>query len=68
MDMKKLLLSLLLILITCTQSFAESSVWKIRKGDSAIYLGGTFHILRQADFPLPDEFEKAYAASDMVVF
>lgn len=66
--MRKLLLSVFLVLIVCTQSFAESSVWKIQKGDSSIYLGGTFHILRQNDFPLPDEFEKAYEASEMVVF
>lgn len=66
--MKKFLLSLSLVLIVCSQTMAESSVWKIQKDESVIYLGGTFHILRQSDFPLPAEFEKAYLLSDMLVF
>ena len=66
--MKKILLSAFLVLMVCTQSLAESSVWKIQKGDAEIFLGGTFHILRQSDFPLPEEFEKAYSSSDILVF
>jgi len=33
-----------------------------------MYLGGTFHLLRPSDFPLPPEFEKAYKASELLVF
>ena len=66
--MKKILLSILLVLFFCTQSLAESSVWKVQKGESIIYLGGTFHLLRQSDFPLPIEFDKAYRDSDILVF
>lgn len=66
--MKKILLSIFLVLIFCTHSQAESSVWKIQKGDSVMYIGGTIHILRPSDFPLPAEFEKAYSFSDMLVF
>lgn len=66
--MAKILLSLTLVLLICTQALAESSVWKIQKGESVMYLGGTFHLLRQSDFPLPPEFEKAYSASDILVF
>ena len=66
--MKKILLSILLVLLICTQSLAESSVWKAQKNESVIYLGGTFHLLRQSDFPLPIEFDKAYRASDILVF
>jgi uncharacterized protein len=66
--MKKILLSVFLIFVFCTQSQAESSVWKVQKGDSVMYVGGTIHILRQSDFPLPQEFEKAYTSSDMLVF
>lgn len=33
-----------------------------------MYVGGTIHILRQSDFPLPAEFEKAYSLSNMLVF
>ncbi len=66
--MRKILLSISLVLLFCTQSLAESSVWKIQKGESVMYLGGTCHLLRQSDFPLPAEFDKAYRASDIVVF
>ena len=66
--MKKILLSIFLIFIFCTHSQAESSVWKIQKGDSVMYIGGTIHVLRPSDFPLPDEFGKAYSFSDMLVF
>ncbi len=68
MNMKKILLSVFLVFVFCAQSQAESSVWKVQKGDSVMYVGGTIHILRQSDFPLPQEFEKAYASSDMLVF
>jgi uncharacterized protein YbaP (TraB family) len=58
----------LLVLFACTWASAESSVWKAQKGKSTIYLGGTIHILREADYPLPPEFDKAYKASEVVVF
>lgn len=66
--MKFFLLSIALVLMICTQVVAETSVWKVQKGDSVMYLGGTFHLLRQSDYPLPAEFEKAYRASDVLVF
>ena len=65
--MKKILLSLFMVLFFYTYSQAESSVWKVQKGNSVMYVGGTVHILRQTDFPLPAEFEKAYSLSDMLV-
>jgi len=51
-----------------TQSLAQTSVWKVQKGESVMYLGGTCHLLRPADFPLPPEFEQAYHAADTLVF
>jgi uncharacterized protein len=66
--MKQVILTIALIVLTCTWASAESSVWKTQKGTSVMYLGGTFHILRDSDFPLPPEFDKAYKASDIVVF
>ena len=65
--MKKILLCIFLVLVFCTYSQAESSVWKIQKGNSVMYVGGTVHILRQSDFPLPAEFQKAYSLSDILV-
>ncbi len=66
--MKKIIAALVLVLSFATWVFAESSVWKAQKGASVIYLGGTCHVLRDTDFPLPPEFLTAYRASGLVVF
>jgi hypothetical protein len=36
--MKKILLTITLVLILCTQALAESSVWKVQKGASVFFL------------------------------
>ena len=66
--MKKILSAFALVLSVCHVAFAESSVWKAQKGSAVVYLGGTCHILRESDYPLPPEFERAYRASDILVF
>ena len=66
--MKRGILSLTMVFFVCTWASAESSVWKAQKDECVIYLGATCHILRQADYPLPPEFDKAYRASEIVVF
>jgi uncharacterized protein len=66
--MPKRTLFALFALASCTALTAASSVWKITKGDRTLYLGGTCHILRASDFPLPPEFDAAFAASEVVVF
>lgn len=66
--MKNVIWGILLVLFVCTGALAESSVWKAQKGNSIIYLGGTCHVLREADFPLPPEFDQAYKASEILVF
>ena len=66
--MKRFIVGIALVLFACTWASAESSVWKAQKGTSIIYLGGSCHLLRETDFPLPPEFDKAYRASEMVVF
>lgn len=48
--------------------FAQTSVWKVSSGTDVIYLGGSCHLLRPSDFPLPSAFEEAYAAADHLVF
>lgn len=67
--MLKALSALLLVLTLLPASLlAQSSVWKVSKGDQSLYLGGTCHLLRKSDYPLPAEFDLAYAASDTLVF
>lgn len=47
---------------------AESSVWAVRLNGDAVYLGGTVHLLRPGDYPLPAEFELAYEQADQIYF
>jgi uncharacterized protein YbaP (TraB family) len=46
----------------------QSSVWRVEKGGHHLYMGGTIHLLRKEDYPLPDVFEQAYADSTKLVF
>ena len=48
--------------------FAQTSIWKIQKNDEIIYLGGTIHLLRAKDYPLPIEYEKAYQNANSIYF
>ena len=66
--MKKGIVSIVTVLFMCTWASAETSVWKVQKDTSVMYLGATFHMLRETDYPLPSEFDKAYKASEIVVF
>ena len=65
--LKHLLISILLTAYSLT-SQAETSVWKVSKGQEAVYIGGTVHLLRSTDFPLPGEFDIAYHNSDRIFF
>jgi uncharacterized protein YbaP (TraB family) len=55
-------------LLCLSQAKADTSVWSVRSGDNIIYLGGTVHLLRPGDYPLPSEFEEAYQASSELYF
>lgn len=56
------------LLFLCVELFARSSVWKISDSKHTMYIGGTIHVLRASDYPLPQEFDEAYSQSDYVVF
>jgi uncharacterized protein YbaP (TraB family) len=66
--MKTLVISVLCNLIVVLSAVADTSVWKIQSNGTVTYLGGTCHVLRRSDYPLPKEFETAYADSSVVVF
>jgi uncharacterized protein YbaP (TraB family) len=66
--MKKLLAFYVLIVLTTISAFAQSSVWKITKGNNSLYIGGSVHVLRAQDYPLPKEFDMAFEKSDILVF
>jgi uncharacterized protein YbaP (TraB family) len=40
----------------------------VSDADSCIYVAGTIHLLREEDHPLPLAYEKAYAASQELIF
>ena len=48
--------------------FAQTAVWRVRDGNSEIYLAGTVHLLRQQEYPLPEAFEQAYDMADRLIF
>lgn len=56
------------IIISISSVAQAASVWKVSKNDKTLYLGGTVHLLSQDDYPLPNEYEKAYKAADTLVF
>lgn len=64
----RLTLVLLALTVCTTASWAGSSVWIVRSGSDAVYVGGTLHVLRSSDYPLPAEFDTAYAGADRVFF
>ncbi|MCZ6872982.1 MAG: TraB/GumN family protein [bacterium] len=47
---------------------ADTSVWVATSADRTVYLGGTIHMLRHSDFPLPVEFNKAYQNAEIIIF
>ncbi|MCP3850296.1 MAG: TraB/GumN family protein [Gammaproteobacteria bacterium] len=60
---------LLVSALFCTfPVYAQTSLWQISKGDHIAYIGGTIHVLSDADYPLPGEFQLAFEKSDQLVF
>jgi uncharacterized protein YbaP (TraB family) len=56
------------LVFSASVASAESSVWKVTRGGNTLFLGGTSHVLRPTDFPLPAEFETAFHASSKLYF
>jgi uncharacterized protein YbaP (TraB family) len=65
---KPVFLATLALLLPATTALADTSVWKVSRGGATLYLGGTCHLLRPADLPLPPEYDQAYAAAQKVYF
>ncbi|GAB2198422.1 TraB/GumN family protein [Sessilibacter sp. MAH4] len=70
MKIKKIINTLVLCVASSSaiSAWAESSVWKVTKGDKFFYIGGTVHLLSSSDLPLPKEFSTAYNNSDEIIF
>ena len=59
---------LIFIFICYGTLFADASVWKVQKDNEVVYLGGTLHLLRSQDYPLPQAYDSAYAKADRLFF
>lgn len=47
---------------------AHSYVWQVSDGTHQLLVGGTVHMLKPSDYPLPPEYRAAVAAADTLVF
>jgi uncharacterized protein YbaP (TraB family) len=47
--------------------FAQSAVWELSRNGKTLYLGGSVHILREEDFPLPREFDAALDRAGILI-
>jgi len=65
--MKKLLAVLFLTTIMVAPALCETSIWTVKTDSTTTYIGGTIHLLRASDYPLPEEYDKAYEASSILV-
>ncbi len=62
------LMGLLAGLLSSLPAQADTSVWKATKGANTVYIGGTVHLLRPADYPLPPEYDEAYQDATEIYF
>jgi len=58
--------------MTATAPAAKASpvplLWKVSDQDNAIYLLGSFHLLKAEDYPLSTDIDDAFAAATTIVF
>jgi uncharacterized protein YbaP (TraB family) len=64
--MKKLSV-LVVLLFLGFAIFAQSAVWELSRNGNTLYLGGSVHILREEDFPLPQEFDAALDRAGILI-
>ena len=59
---------LLILFFLPSLCFSETSLWQVSKNGNTLFLGGTIHVLKKEDYPLPVEFDMAFKKSDKLVF
>jgi len=64
----KTIASLSIAVMFVSASASAAPVFKVTKGKETVYIGGTFHLLTEKDYPLPEAFNTAYSAADEVYF
>ncbi len=58
---------LMVLVLGSASANAESSVWRVSGRSGELFLAGSVHVLRKSDYPLPPEFEAAYARSERLI-
>ncbi|MGE5626388.1 MAG: TraB/GumN family protein [Bacillota bacterium] len=62
--MPRLLLAVLLLLLSAAaQAEPKHFLWRVTKDSETLYLAGSVHVLRPADYPLPEVMEDAFKSS-----
>jgi uncharacterized protein YbaP (TraB family) len=46
---------------------SNASVWEISKNENTLFLGGSVHILRAKDYPMPTAFDSAFGKAAILV-
>lgn len=58
----------LFVMLCSSSAYAETSLWRVSKGANSLFIGGTIHVLRETDYPLPAAFDKAFDAATTLIF
>lgn len=67
----KLAAAALFLLAACTEARAPDAralLWKVSDADNSVYLLGSFHALRESDYPLPAPVDAAFADAEALAF
>ncbi len=51
---------ILLLLVLLTAAPAQTSLWRVVHNADTLYVGGSIHLMKANDYPLPPAFEQAY--------
>ena len=57
-----------LLWLSAVGASGKACVWKVTAGGKTLYLAGSIHALRGRDYPLPPEYDQAFAASGELAF
>lgn len=60
--------AVLLLSLSSLGSLADTSLWKVSRDSHVLYLGGTIHVLRASDYPLPQAYQRAFDSASIVAF
>ncbi len=57
-----------MLLLSISVLFSKALVYEISDEKGKFYIGGTIHVLRATDYPLPLEYNKVFNKSNIIVF